>query len=270
MGSARRFLLVLVLLAVDGGVLSACSNHPQDTPPSLSTALSDANVVPVSAGINHASNSSFPRQPEQWIPANPETATLNISEELNPARLTNTKVENPDLTALQSFSDEVSNGEAGVVRGVYAANVFTLRVLQQPAGDPAFVSSIEGTVTQFSQADQMNVIGLLAHNFASGRFFFNLTSAALIHVIYGDGTTKEYVVTSIYRYQTLQPNNPSSNFVDLDTGESLSASQVFMKVYSGEHHLTLQTCIEQDGIASWGRLFVVAQALNGTPTASVQ
>jgi len=116
----------------------------------------------------------------------------------------------------------------------------------------------------------MNVTGLLAHNFASGRLFFNLTLADLIYVIYGDGTTKEYAVTSFYRYQTLEPNNLSSDFVDLETGESLMTSQVFIKVYSGEHHLTLQTCIEQDGIASWGRLFIVAQPLNGTPTASVQ
>jgi len=118
LGSARKLLLVLVLLAVDGGILSACSNHPQDAPPSLSIALPDANVVPVSAGINHASNDSFPRQPGQWTSTNPETASLIVSEELSPATIININVENPDLTALQSFSDEVSNGEARVVRGI--------------------------------------------------------------------------------------------------------------------------------------------------------
>jgi len=29
----------------------------------------------------------------------------------------------------------------------------------------------------------------------------------------------------------------------------------------GGHHLTLQTCIQQDGEDSWGRLFIIADSL---------
>lgn len=270
LGSARKFLFVFALLAIYGGLLSACSNQPAVSNPSASVPLPDAGVVPVSAEASRDANISLPLQPERLAPADPEAASPSIAEQPGPETITNISVEDPDLTALQSFSSEVANGEAGVIRGIYAANVFALRVLQQPPGDPAFVSSIEGTVTQFSQAAQMNITGLLAHNFASGRHFSSLNPADRIHVIYGDGTTKEYAVTAIYRYQALQPNDPSSNFVDLETGETLTASQVFMKVYSGEHHLTLQTCIEQDGIDSWGRLFIIAQPVTGTPIASVQ
>ncbi|NPV75500.1 MAG: hypothetical protein HPY59_03905 [Anaerolineae bacterium] len=270
LGSARKFLFVFAMLAIYGGALSACSNQPVVSNPSASIPLPDAGVVPVSAETSRDTDISISPQPERQAPANPEVVSSSVSDDPGQETIIDASAEEPDSTALQSFINKVTNGEAGVIRGIYAANIFALRVLQQPPDDPAFVSSIEGTVTQFSQAAQMNIIGLLAHNFASGRHFFNLNPADRIHVIYGDGSTKEYAVTAIFRYQALQPNNPSSNFVNLETGETLTATQVFIEMYSGEHHLTLQTCIEQDGIDSWGRLFIIAQPVTGTSMASVQ
>ena len=33
---------------------------------------------------------------------------------------------------------------------------------------------------------------------------------------------------------------------------------MFKRVYAGDRHVTFQTCIQEEGISSWGRLFVVA------------
>jgi hypothetical protein len=68
-----------------------------------------------------------------------------------------------------------------------------------------------------------------------------------------------YKVTSIVKFQALSPNSPSSKFVDLSTGDTLSASTLFKQVYGGDPHLVLQTCIAQDNEPSWGRMFVIAE-----------
>ncbi|MCL4268439.1 MAG: hypothetical protein KJZ72_02790, partial [Anaerolineales bacterium] len=50
-----------------------------------------------------------------------------------------------------------------------------------------------------------------------------------------------------------------SDFRDLETESILTAEQLFNQVYRGEFHLTLQTCIENEGNSSWGRLFIIAK-----------
>ncbi|MDP2989065.1 MAG: hypothetical protein Q8O57_00665, partial [Kiritimatiellota bacterium] len=74
-----------------------------------------------------------------------------------------------------------------------------------------------------------------------------------------NGRTQSFVVESILQYQALKPLSPYSNFKDLETQNLLTAEQLFNKVYRGEYHLTLQTCIENEGNLSWGRLFVIAK-----------
>jgi hypothetical protein len=37
---------------------------------------------------------------------------------------------------------------------------------------------------------------------------------------------------------------------------------LFNMAYGGEHHLTLQTCIESQGDFAWGRLFIIAKPLS--------
>jgi len=60
------------------------------------------------------------------------------------------------------------------------------------------------------------------------------------------------------QYQALQPNSPWSSFRGLNDNTTLNAEQMFKRVYAGDRHLTFQTCIQAEGILSWGRLFVVA------------
>ena len=55
---------------------------------------------------------------------------------------------------------------------------------------------------------------------------------------------------------------PGNAHVDWECGYryevSLTADQMFKRVYTGDRHITFQTCIFAEGISSWGRLFVVA------------
>jgi hypothetical protein len=162
------------------------------------------------------------------------------------------------LPSLHEFAAAVADGEAGVVRGVYAPSMLAFRVRQQPADNPGYVSAEPGVVTQFQSAAALGVTGLLAHNHLAGADFFRLGEGMEVSLIYGDGTLALYRVTAIYRYQALQPTSPYSDFVDLSTGETLSVGQVFTQMYAGSDHVTFQTCIERNGDPVWGRLFVIA------------
>jgi len=163
--------------------------------------------------------------------------------------------------SLKDFSTALKTDTGTNLQGIFASGVLALRVVQQPSGQPGYVSSVDGVVTQFSMAKPYSVIGLLAHNFSSGSEFFNLKLGDKISLIYGDGNIKELQITKVDKYQALSPTSPYSDFKNLATGERLSAEQIFYKYYTGNPHLTLQTCIAQGDQGSWGRLFIVAQVI---------
>lgn len=154
-----------------------------------------------------------------------------------------------------SKSDEIS------ATGVYVKGEFTLPVIQQPGSNLGFVSTVQDTLTQFGLAAQYGNIGLLAHNYLAGTEFFDLSVGEKVYVFYGTRRIETYVVTEILKYQALDPYSPYSEFKDLATGATLTANDLFHKVYMGERHITFQTCIEQNGNSSWGRLFVIAEPL---------
>jgi hypothetical protein len=160
--------------------------------------------------------------------------------------------------SLNTFIETVKNGDAATLRGVYVPNVMAFVIEQQPAGNPAYVSTADSVVTQFSIATQVGNVGLLAHNTHAGAFFTGIQSGSLIVLVYGDGHTQTFTVQGIQRYQALDPQSPYSQFKSLETQTTLTAEELFNKVYRGDYHLTLQTCIENNGNSSWGRLFIVA------------
>ena len=164
----------------------------------------------------------------------------------------------PLVPNADEFISAVDNGKASDIRGVYVPDVFALRVQQQPKNDANFVSSVVGVATQFENAARYGVTGFLAHNYLSGTLFFDLEIEQEVIVVYGDGSTKRYLVREVQQYQALQPNSPFSDFVDLNTNQQLSANELYNLVYAGEHHVTFQTCIAKDGNLTWGRLFVIA------------
>jgi hypothetical protein len=160
------------------------------------------------------------------------------------------------------FVRMVINGQADVVRGIYVEGILALQVVQQPDKDWTYVSGEQGKATEFQNAAKNGIIGLLAHNFLSGRLFYSLKPGALIEVVYGDGAIRYYRVSGSYRYQKLDPNDLSSKLVDLSTGNVVSSGQVFERFYDGADHIALQTCLEKDGLSTWGLYFVMALPLN--------
>jgi hypothetical protein len=167
---------------------------------------------------------------------------------------------NPDgrLPTFSDFRRSVQNGEADVLRGVYVQDVLALPVVQQPKNSPYYVSNRDEETTQFSMASQYGNIGLLAHNTLSGAFFSQLTTGQLVRLVYGNGRVEDFVITNVLRFQASRPESVSSSFHNLDRNETLSANEMFSRVYAGERHLVFQTCIAANGNLSWGRLFIVA------------
>ena len=169
------------------------------------------------------------------------------------------EVQDHALPNFEEFSNSVQNGEANLLRGVYVSNILALPVIQQPSGRAVYVSNNDGEVTQFGMASRYGNVGLLAHNHLAGRSFSRLAPGQEVRLVYGDGKVEYFIVTQVLRYQALEPNSPWSSFRDLnDKDETLSVEQVFKRVYFGDRHVTFQTCIEANGIMSWGRLFVLA------------
>jgi hypothetical protein len=156
------------------------------------------------------------------------------------------------------FIDTVTNGVAEQLVGVYAEDVLAMPVVQQPNGNSGYISSAPNTITQFAAANNFGNTGLLAHNTHAGAKFYHLTLGQEIEIVFGDSSIKTYRIESIRQFQALEPNSPYSDFIDLESNERLTASQLFYQMYTGDHHLTFQTCLKRDGNASWGRTFVLA------------
>ena len=162
----------------------------------------------------------------------------------------------PDFS---TFVESVQDGNAGVLKGVYVPGVFALPIIQQPVGNPGFVSQVDNVITQFSMAAEVGNVGLLAHNHLAGREFPKISLGNEIRLVYGDGKIEYFIVTEMLQYQALQPYSPFSEFRDLETSQTITAEELFRKVYRGERHVTFQVCIAANGVDAWGRLFVLAQ-----------
>lgn len=158
----------------------------------------------------------------------------------------------------KDFLKLVENGNINVLSGVYVPNVLALPIVQQPAGDAGYVSGRDDEATQFELASQYGNVGLLAHNYLSGRFFEHLEVGEEVRLVYGDGKVEYFIITEVLRYQAFDPDSQWSSFRNLDNEDVISAEQMFTRAYAGDLHVTFQTCIEANGNSSWGRLFVIA------------
>jgi hypothetical protein len=170
-----------------------------------------------------------------------------------------------NLTLLNLFVSQVTNGQADELRGVYVPGIFAARVIQQPDGNDEFVSSRQNILTQFELASQFGATGLLAHNDLAGERFFLLNKGRIFYLVYGDGQIAAFIVTEILRYQALEPNNTSSKFMNLENYDLLTAPELFSKVYTRSRQVIFQTCIAEGENLSWGRLFVNAEPYSHKP-----
>lgn len=165
-----------------------------------------------------------------------------------------------------AFVARVKNGRADKIVGVYVQNVLALPVIQQPADangnpiNPGFVSENDDEATQFLYAYIFadGNIGLIAHNYLAGRYFFELQVGDLVELIYGDGRVDEYVINEMPSYRALSPRSTTSDFEDLKTGTIMTSTELFYRVYGGEKRVTFQTCIARDNDTEWGRFFPIA------------
>lgn len=164
------------------------------------------------------------------------------------------------IQPLYEFINSVKTGQAGVLAGVYVAGLFAFPVVQQPAGDAAFVASLPDTLTQFKMASGFGTTGILAHNTLAGAYFSSLQPRQKVTLVFGNGSISEYVVNSIRRFQALSPSDPFSNFMDLEhPGQVITSSQLFETIYAtSQRQVVFQTCIASGFDASWGRLFITA------------
>lgn len=214
---------------------------------------SKMNVVSVNTGNQQISvtNKSVPLAIADLIDDEVATEKVTAEEVVSTSPVTSA----PTFTALATFVQQVTNGNSGQITGIYSDDLFALAVVQQPSGQAGYVSTAGNTATQFGMASGL---GFLAHNYLSGSLFSYLYGGAPITVVYGDGHTRAYQVSQVRKFQALSPDSPYSDFVDLASGSTLSASDLFYATYGVGGQLVLQTCISANGNSSWGRLFVIA------------
>jgi hypothetical protein len=164
------------------------------------------------------------------------------------------------LSSFRSISETDATVDVeAVLRGVSLHDEGSFPVVQQPPGDTNFVSKNDGEVTQFASASRYGNIGLLAHNYLSGKSFSQLRIGEEIQLVYSDGQVETFVIKEILRYKALDPKSPYSSFQNLDNkDEILTVGQMFDRAYEGGRHVTFQTCISAEGNSSWGRLFIIA------------
>lgn len=163
------------------------------------------------------------------------------------------------LPSLDAFRKTLPSGPSDQVVGMYVSGKVALRVLDQPVGQPGYVTRQLDAVSQFSLAMKYGTVGLIAHNTLSGAEFFQLKEGDRIVLLREDGTRQAFIVNAIRRLQALSPWSPMSSFRDLTSPDvTISALSLFNEVYAGKHSVVLQTCISGDGNPSWGRLFVLA------------
>jgi hypothetical protein len=169
------------------------------------------------------------------------------------------------IPTLDKFVNKLVNGHADQLRGVFVPDKFAFTIEQQPKNSPMYISKDPKKVTEMKALWNEGVIGLLAHSSLAGKHFFELHRRERIFLIYGDGHTQEYIVTSIKNYEVIDAVNSMEWYRDVETKEYLRSNQLFANMYGGSEHVTFQTCISSGDNNEWGRLFVIATpVVNGT------
>lgn len=173
--------------------------------------------------------------------------------------LRNDPGDNIQPVSFDEFKTSVTVAGVNRITGLYVPNFGGFPVVQPPAGGDGSVSSSEGEVTQFMRPAENNVIGLLAHNYLSGAWFEKFPDEGLVYVIFGDGKSETYRIKEWFRFEALENDSTTSDFVDTASGLRYSVLEVYEKMYGGKPHLTFQTCTQKHGDLSWGRLFLLAE-----------
>jgi hypothetical protein len=162
--------------------------------------------------------------------------------------------------ALDQLYERMNTEGEGYETGIYAPGVFAFPITQQPEDQNLYVSVKRNLVTLFRAAQNNGITGLLAHNFLAGAFFYNLELGQEVWLVEGNEKSQVYQITGIEQFQKIE-RGADDVFIDLQTKESLSVSEVFDRFYTGEPRLVLQTCLEKDGDLNWGLTFFVGEPI---------
>ncbi len=161
--------------------------------------------------------------------------------------------------SLNQFIASIKNEKSREITGIYVKDVMAVKVVPYPSGNPLSVTALPGYVTLSCGIEQCPSIGFLAHNFLAGALFSRMSPNQEVALVHGDGSTERFRVSAVKRFQALSPNDPYSEFLDLETGnQKLSSTDVFNQTFGVGHQVVFQTCISANGNLSWGRLFVIA------------
>ena len=205
-------------------------------------------------------NNDQPQEAPTAVPSSPEIQDLSGQppEVIEIKPLFAASQNNRERPPFDVFVDSVINGNANQIVGVYVENRFSLRVVGQPANNPGWITGNPEETTDFEIVKKaVGNDGLIAHNYLAGNLYFDLRHGDIAQLIMGDGRVIDFEVVKIEEFQALVPNSAQSDFLSLDDGEHLSASELFYRVYGGSDTLTFQTCILNNNISTWGRIFIV-------------
>lgn len=192
---------------------------------------------------------------------NPTASAISFSDiHPGPLKFAGKKAEKVQLIH-HDFLERFLKEYVGNANWVSIEGGFSLPIIQQPEGEPSFVSTRDNIVTQFNSPSQYGVTGLLAHNYLSGKDFYSLEIGQKVTVYYGEGIERNYKVISIDRFRKLDRTSIYSNLVEVETNKEYSSTEVFNRFYNGSHHLVFQTCLEQDGRLDWGLVFITAEPI---------
>ena len=142
---------------------------------------------------------------------------------------------------------------------IIAVHVEVWDVLDHGVVQSGHEAPLSELIGQFDVAARRQNIGLIAHNHLSGGKFFRLWPGMLVRATLADGSSQLFEIYSLSSYQASNPNDYSQPFVDLATGDSLRPIELFDRAYR-PNELTFQTCIEVDGVPTWGVFFAHAKA----------
>jgi hypothetical protein len=164
-----------------------------------------------------------------------------------------------NLPALDAFVEQIKSNDGDELRGVYIPEILAARIVTQPDGMQDFVSPWQDVLTEFSLASSLGSTGLLAHNDLAGKSFSQIQPGQQIYLVYGDGHVSTLIVTEILHFRALEPNSIASSFVDMESGDVLTSSELFTSVYHRPAQVVFQTCLAGNDSLTWGRLFIIAE-----------
>jgi hypothetical protein len=150
----------------------------------------------------------------------------------------------------------VVDGQIGVLRGVYVEDVLALKVIQQPADDPLFVSGDRDRHPVPNAAKTVSPGS--GPNYLSGELFFQLESANKFSWSM-EMEWLRYTVTDISATRSTADNQEAGT--STCAPEKSNDCAGFQPGLYGKDHVTFQTCIKKGNEWSWGLIFVIA-----TPT----